>query len=120
MIDKKSSQRIFGIFLGQPRITQPPKDVTVLEGDDAIFFCAADGSPEPSINFVIDGQSGRLSTETGKVIPLPMAGASLLRLFKVSSKQNKIKIECVASNHIGNDKSSAQLKVYKYTDSKAI
>ena len=106
------------ICIGQARIVQAPKDVAVLEGDDALFMCLGEGSPEPSINFVIDGQTGRLSSETGKVIPLPGGGGTLLRLFKVSFKQNGIKVECVVSNHIGNDKASAQLKVFKYTDSK--
>ncbi|VDL88738.1 unnamed protein product [Schistocephalus solidus] len=96
------------------RITQPPKDVAVLDGNDAIFFCGVDGSPTPNVNFFLDGQPGRLSNDIGKIVPVN--GGSLLRLFKVSSKQNGMKIECLASNHVGNDRSSANLKVYKYTD----
>ncbi|BHF67116.1 protein tyrosine phosphatase activity [Sparganum proliferum] len=96
------------------RIIQPPKDVAVLDGDDALFFCGVDGSPTPNVNFFLDGQPGRLSNDIGKIVPV--SGGSLLRLFKVSSKQNGMKIECLASNHVGNDRSSANLKVYKYTD----
>ncbi|KAM3177306.1 hypothetical protein ACTXT7_004821 [Hymenolepis weldensis] len=101
---------------GQARIIQPPQDVAVLEGEDALFFCGVEGSPEPVVNFLLDGQSGKLSGETGKVILLDGGGGSLLRLFKVSTKQNGVKVECFASNHVGNDKASAQLKVYKYSD----
>ncbi|VDN10255.1 unnamed protein product [Dibothriocephalus latus] len=85
-----------------------------MDGDDALFFCGVDGSPTPNVNFFLDGQPGRLSNDIGKIVPV--AGGSLLRLFKVSSKQNGLKIECLASNHVGNDRSSANLKVYKYTD----
>ncbi|KAM7542554.1 hypothetical protein Aperf_G00000000579 [Anoplocephala perfoliata] len=104
------------VDLGQARIVQTPKDVAVLEGEDALFFCGVEGSPEPIISFLLDGQAARLSGETGQIIRLPGGGGSLLRLFKVSAKQNGVKIECFASNHVGNDKASAHLKVYKYTD----
>ncbi|VDO03412.1 unnamed protein product [Rodentolepis nana] len=100
----------------QARINQPPQDAAVLEGEDALFFCGVEGSPEPIVKFLLDGQSGKLSGETGKVIPLDGGGGSLLRLFKVSTRQNGIKVECFASNHVGNDKASAELKVYKYSD----
>lgn len=91
--------------------------MAVLEGEDALFFCGVEGNPEPTIDFLLDGQSGRLSGEMGKIISLPGGGGSLLRLFKVTSKQDGVRVECVASNPVGSDKASAQLKVYKYTDS---
>uniref|UniRef100_A0A5K3ESB3 protein-tyrosine-phosphatase n=1 Tax=Mesocestoides corti TaxID=53468 RepID=A0A5K3ESB3_MESCO len=99
----------------QARIIQPPRDVAVLDGEDAMFYCGVEGNPQPSVTFLIDGQSGRLSKETGRVTPTP-DGGSFLRLFKVTAKQSGIKIECLASNHVGNDRASASLKVYEYTD----
>ncbi|CDI96853.2 receptor type tyrosine protein phosphatase [Echinococcus multilocularis] len=99
------------------QIVQAPENAAVLEGEDALFFCGVEGNPEPTINFRLDGHPGRMSGEIGRVIPVPGKGGSFLRLFKVSSKRNGTKVECYASNHVGSDKSSAQLQVYKYTDS---
>ncbi len=111
----------FVCLVGHARIVQPPRDVAVLDGEDALFFCVVEGNPEPTVSFLLDGQPGRLSAETGKVLPIPgSGGGSLLRLFKVSAKQSGIKVECLASNHVGNDRASANLKVYKYTDGKLI
>lgn len=78
-----------------PDITQHPQDVTVSEGEQAVFNCDAVGSPAPSFKWQRDTVD--IAGATGKKYTIPA----------VKAADNGAKFRCVASNTVGSDTSNS-------------
>ncbi|HLT85565.1 MAG TPA: HtaA domain-containing protein, partial [Phototrophicaceae bacterium] len=61
-----------------PQVTVQPQDVTVDEGDDAVFSAAASGTPEPTVQWqtrgAADGEWTDVAGATGTDLTLPAVG----------------------------------------------
>ena len=83
-------------FAVLPSFTSKPSDLTVREGSEAIFLCAATGNPTPTITWMKDGKTVGLGDE-----------------LRFSAKRNQSgEYRCSADNGLGvNITASASLDV---------
>eukprot|EP00795_Rhopilema_esculentum_P016945 gene16945-8438_t len=95
-----------GLSVEKPRISEHPRDVTVVRGLSATFKCEARGYPQPEIkwyhnNVLVSNDERKHLTDNGKVLKL--------RMITVDDKGE---VKCIAVNILGNASSSANLKVH--------
>ena len=91
-----------GESVAVPKITTPPKNQTVLQGDTASFTCGAVGSPKPEIAL---GPWNRKMNERYKQL-----GRGMLEIENVKYNDSG-EISCVAKSVLGKDVKLAALNV---------
>ncbi|XP_051520051.1 leucine-rich repeat and immunoglobulin-like domain-containing nogo receptor-interacting protein 4a [Myxocyprinus asiaticus] len=92
-------------------LTRKPQDVRTDEGHTVLFFCEADGDPEPSITWLNPKRS--LLTGSGRIRVLSN-GTLEVRYAQVQDSGYYL---CIASNAAGNDSISVSLRVRGFPSS---
>ena len=85
-----------------PTITEPPKSVSAVEGDNVTFTCDAKGNPTPKITWSFDGRN---NTQRYKVIE-----KNGLMIYQVQ-KEDHGAIKCIAHNLFGREEFAVNLSI---------
>lgn len=87
-----------------PRVTRPPKALTFSEGGELELSCAVSGQPEPSVEWLINGE--RIDNGNNNV---EIKGSKLF-IAEVEKRHAGI-VQCVASNEYGSHSGYNMLRV---------
>ncbi|TRY88282.1 hypothetical protein DNTS_009328 [Danionella cerebrum] len=89
---------------GLPRIVHHPSDVVVRVGSPATLSCRAEGNPEPSIQWLRNGQPLEVDKMDAQSRPIVLPEGSLFFFSVVSgrrSQSHEAMYACIARNSIG-------------------
>ncbi|KYO20725.1 BDNF/NT-3 growth factors receptor isoform X3 [Alligator mississippiensis] len=90
---------------GLPLANLSSYNLTVLEGNSITVYCDATGVPLPNVSWAFTNLVSNHESDTSK-------NPASLTIKNVSSKDNGLRISCLAENIVGEDQASVELTVF--------